>query len=316
MYSAYRKPMIMRVKSSTDFEILVPAFLFFVSGFLHMLGCILLYKTKIQLVNQRIILINLSLVEMLLSFSVTANCMVLYYFKMAVVQWQYIELFMQTFLGFLLKCLMFHLLVDRMLDIHLHMRYPIVCTQKCVIKILACLWIFNLLAAITAVITRIFTNNYIQTMFVTVYFYTATDVSILLVTIACFIFLYMKVKSLVNCRTTCCRSRLKHKVGQYKKKFLLPCLIVTSYILFNLSGVIVLTIRTQMSRTNACSQRLLFAARILLSLGLLSDCVLYVFLQPQVRKLLKKLLTLPPFQDTSSIVSDTPIACIAGDVVL
>ena len=272
-----------------DWQLLLPTLLFYIGFVLHMIGCVLLCVTKIQVANQRKILIHLSVVEMLLSFFVAVNFTMLYYLK--VQQWRYVELFSQTLFGFLHKCFMFYLLIDRVMDIYFHLSYPIICSQGRVTLALFTLWILNIIGAIVTVAIAWFHRSYIDTMIKSIYFYTVTDFLILLMTICCFSYLYLKVRHIVHGR----RSRTTYNHDQHtmrlmRKKFLLPCLIVCTYILFNSTGVAVLTIRTYLFRRSAFGMDMLFAARVLLALGLITDSIVYVFFQPQVRNLLKRSL--------------------------
>ena len=74
------------------------------------------------------------------------------------------------------------------------------------------------------------------------------------------------------------------------RKFLLPFLLVITYILFNISAVIIYQKRSINGRSESHDKILDEVASVLLLVGFINDGTLYIFMQKQNRQFLKKLL--------------------------
>ena len=93
---------------------------FSLSGITHLVGLVILYCIKMRLVNQRMITLNLALAEMMNSFSQVAfSSRFLHGHK------DFFCLFLTIVAVVANKLIMIYLIVDRFLDIHFHMQYPL-----------------------------------------------------------------------------------------------------------------------------------------------------------------------------------------------
>ena len=80
------------------------------------------------------------------------------------------------------------------------------------------------------------------------------------------------------------------KSNTYHRKFLLPFLLVTTYILFNISAVIIYQVRSINGRRESHDKILHKVASVLLIVGFINDATLYIFMQKQSRQFLSKLM--------------------------
>ena len=287
----------MMISRSIWWQIIVPLTLFAISGVAHLIGFSLLYKVKCELINQRVILLNISFVEMLLSFFITVNLICGRFFEIQA--WCYVSLVSQMWFGMHLKCLMMYLVVDRTLDIYLHLKYAVLFPRERVIKIIAIMWILMFFVAIVHLTFSLYLTGCMTIMHIAVVTYTVFDALICVTTIVSFAYLLSKVRAILKIKSGVTSQNRQQSVKSLKKKLLLPAFMVLSYMIFNLSGAICLCLRHVYGSTEL-GNSFLFAARTAIALGLLSDSFLYIFMQKQVRKLLRETFL-------SSCSGDAPI---------
>ena len=251
----------------------------------HALGLLLVYKAKSEVPNQRIIIMNLALSEMLLCIWIVASYIIplsmdLFSISDAIF---YVECFFQLFLYSNVRFVIMHIIIDRFLYIRLNIKYSVYMNTRNLAKIIIAYWfcsiiigmVFTLLLRYRLFDVRNFTSAYAQIIL-------TLDVLVVSLAIMTYIYLFWKVKkigrppSLKPEKVTVLFVWLKLKT---------PALITVTFIMFNFSATVIHIMSIRMHES-ALVSTLNTAAHFLNILGWLSDAVLYIFLQKQVRDLL------------------------------
>ena len=267
---------------------LLPAFIagYIVTALIHMLGLLLLLKVKFQPANQRTIIIHLSCAELNINLF-----QALVYILLMLGQCDsdsicsFFDQFFYVFLSGANKLIMIYLMCDRMLDIHLHMKYFLYFSENRVRKILICLWIFCSIFSLATVLLRKFRQG--AEGIVIFIFFIGTDITIILAALMTYLFLYNKVRRFRKCdrrQRTVIKRHSDFKRFQ-RSKFLLPSLIIATYLLFNTTGDVVVVYKTVFLNASKETEALLSEiGHLLWILGWISDGILYIFLQRSIRQ--------------------------------
>ena len=120
---------------------------------IHLVGILLLCKSKNELPNQRFLVLNLAVVEML------CGCYMLMIFSVITsgIEWRVnvlycVTIFGETLLYTRVRLAVLHIIMDRFMEIYLNIKYPIYVTRKCSISVASLSWIFSATPAATSVI--------------------------------------------------------------------------------------------------------------------------------------------------------------------
>ena len=251
---------------------------------LHCLGLFLLYESKSDLPNQRLLLINLALVEMLIGFSGALKLTLLITGHLSAIV-RLAERFIITLLYTRIRLTILHIIVDRFLDIYLNIRYHLYMSSAKMKILNGCLW---LLGIVFAVINAILMHLKGKSM--TVKFGACMllifDVIIVTAAISSYMFFYSKVKR--NQRSESQRNdhNYRAKLKRVRKRFVLPFYIVITYILFNFTSMVT-SLVSQYTEAGEKDQ-LMLASAILEILGFLSDAFVYAFMNKNVWTLVQR----------------------------
>ena len=263
-------------------------------GFVQIVGIALMVYAKIEAVNQKLAIIGLAAAEFL-------SCMDQILFHIGFLNdfdslnwWVAFGTFLQTFTALVTKCMMFVIIIDRFLYIYLSLKYH-VCTQTKVLCGITSIW--TLCAIVSGGLglagKYIKDENTIHTIYNTFYcVYFTLDVIITITAITVYAYFYWKVH-LVKLRERTIVRALKqmHSPPQRTTRFLVPCLIVLNFIIFNMSATLILMITRNTMSLGEKSIKLSQIAFLLLLLGWLSDAGIFIFFQKEVRNVWKGMMT-------------------------
>ena len=276
-------------------EEFLPAFIagYGLVALIHMVGLVLILKGKFHPANQRLMIINLALTE----FCFNVHQVIVYTFLMAglcdvICEW--VDYFLYLLFAGANKLIMIYLICDRLLDVQLHLRYPIYFTEKRVKKILLALWIFCGIYAPALIIFDYFKiGNSLFRKTIEMFFFIGSDIIIVVSALVTYSFLYAKV------RRFRAFDKSQRKAGRNsnirssnKSKFFLPCLIIATYLIFNTSADVMLNYKIFFMKVPVKSYTKSIVSEIahwLWILGWLSDGVLYIFLQKAIKKRLRSI---------------------------
>ena len=307
------------ISSNQDFAICY-IFLAFLTSLLHIIGIVLLVKVKSDLPNQRIILVSLAFSELLFCLPY-ATLQTLAFENTGWGKWENYPMALQIINYSAImtarianRLMMIYFISDRYLAILLHMKYKIIFTKQRVVKLVALLWliciIHTLIYGFLTFKTRHLTGN--ETWSIITFTGLTLDVIIVLSGFGTYIYFFMKVFKTVKSDVKRKDAIKKHKDSEsgisdtnargvtgssqrpntrsYRRKFLVPILIVLTYILFNISAVIMYQVRLQGGTADPHDNLLRKVAGILVLIGFMNDAILYIFVQRNIRNYLYNLL--------------------------
>ena len=247
----------------------------------HIVGLLVLIRVKTPNANQKVIIINLAFTEMLFCLNRVIN-----------LAWKNImggrnvnrvKAIMTVRLFFFTanKAVMLYLILDRFLDIFLHLKYALYFTKKKIVVILAIAWTICAIYSISlgVVDSLLYPLNYpkLHRKFNIPVSLVLDGLIVVSATIT-YLYFYFKVKAIHKTE----RGSSENQGQSSSFKFKIPFLLVTTYIMFNVVGTIVVLAGDK--------GRNIYLLRLsgwnLIVLGYLSDGLLYVFMQKDVRKLL------------------------------
>ena len=191
---------------------------------------------------------------------------------------------------------MIYVITDRTLDIYLHLRYPVIFTRSLVAKILCALWVCALFIGTGFLILEVL---YIKNLDITYTYATATyvvvDAILFAISALSFVYLFSKVRSIlleIN-QNLSRQSECTPVRKSLSKKLKIPLVILATYLVFNLTGDVFTYLKTKKRSGNQKElyQILDILAHVLWWFGLISDGVIYIFMQRNIRAYLKRLLT-------------------------
>ena len=268
------------------------------TAILHLIGLVLLCKIPSRIANQRLITTHLVISEL---FFCTTEA-VLYFFKMFDVEWKnwdetqieslwlYITHFGSTTLFVTAnKLFMFHIILDRFFDIALHLKYPLYFQRKKVVRIILCWWISCSCYCMVMVVLVMHPSILDFPAAWTIHNFVSMiiDSSIALAAVGTYLYFYRKVKAMTKQDKARINIDLSKQSFAFGRKFLIPFLMIFSYLVFNISATIIYQVRMiDRSMSSSLNHLCLQTARILAVFGFLSDAVLYVFMQRNIRSVI------------------------------
>ena len=161
------------------------------SALMHSIGFFLLYKVEFRPENQRLILMHLSAAEFFQSV-ITAVEHTLYFLVKEIERVRRYSIQTNFSVGILLKFILIHLIVDRTLDVYLHLRYPIIVTKRNVRIILCTFWLLAIVTGTIVLSLEIFYihNSKLLVLNVLLVVYIIVDGLVVTCSVSSFIYLF------------------------------------------------------------------------------------------------------------------------------
>ena len=265
----------------SDFQIF-SVFLYIFSAMLQVAGIHVLYHTKYLRAIQRMILINIGVCH--LGFSIY----IIFKLSYTIINGEEPSKFTDCFAYVrftIYPLLILYLSIDRMLEIYLHLKYPIYVTKKCSYFIVKVLWVVILTIG---VIIGIVIHYHPTDKKVSHYLFLIMSLPVLFAVIFVYIYIYKKWKTL---RHIAALGKTQYRPR--KSTFLIiPFLVVFTFVLcegFAFAMVIVEVTIEPSGNTEGFIHCIIFT---LLAVGGISDAFVYIFLQKHIRnKLCLKIKT-------------------------
>ena len=216
-----------------NWDLVIRTILFSLGALLHGLGFTILYRSNMQLRNQRLILMNLSFAQF--SFSINRLTSAICIDRYQQEKCRYITSFSDCIFAMSYKFFMLHLIIDKTCHVYFHLRYPTIFTQRVLKSLLCSVWFLNTLLGFGAVLLEIadaisFGSIYLFLLKL----YLSADLLILITTILSFMYLVNKVRNII--RKDHEKSHRVSMRGQMKHSLILPVLMTSTYIIFNLTA--------------------------------------------------------------------------------
>ena len=266
---------------------------FTVVGLLHMLGFFLVYRVRTNLPNQRLLILNLSMAEMLRSW----KQVVWYSLSLAGLKskiWELACSFICSTFLLGIPLIILHIIVDRFLEIYFNFKYPLIMSCKQLKIIICILWIVSIIFAVVVLINDLI--NMSEMIWAILDFVgLVLDLVIVVLAFGTYMYFHTKMKRIRQSKSNNVMLTFKFKI---------PCLMVLSYIFLNVSSTILKAVISlqhtendeqpnetgnELQKNDSCI--LLDDIAVLLLVGAyFLDAIIYVFLQKSVRKHLLSLL--------------------------
>ena len=253
---------------------------------LHSTGCFLLWKTykRSQVTTQKLLLFHLSISEGLINLnSVVMHVMLLcidgqseLYHIFNIVH-LYIIYPMRLPLFYVIFFIMLFMTLDRLMAVVLNLKYRLYWRVSRTKKVLAAIWIFGLFLTVCFGVLPEYTSRSIHKLIRIIHIYLQLAFSIVFVVTALLTYeiIFWKYKVSRNSLET----DSSNGNGQYQNSpthFYIPALIIFTYLIFNATPYIMIIFIDKYVAGDI--------AHILFDLGYMSDALIYIFLQPKVRK--------------------------------
>ena len=249
-------------------------FLYVFSAIVQIIGVYVLYHTKNLRVTQRIILINIGICH--ISYSISCIC------DFSKMIWNSQELIGSpclyvVILGFNYTLLVHYLSIDRMLEIYLHLKYPIVMTKQISYFVIILLWLISLLLAFIVLLVTCFYPNLKGKL--SMYLLPIMIWSVLCTALLIYSYMYRKWTSLRRNVP-----RIKQSAQRNSNAFLIPFLIVFTFTFFQGSGSVLMMIQNTVELSAMGKSLLECVMAMLFAFGVISDALIYIFLRKDIRK--------------------------------
>ena len=259
----------------------VPCIGYSVAFFCHLIGLILLKTVKVAIVNQRIIIINLALSEMLSScLQVVSSILALNQIRSKAL------LFFIATCGLVTKFIMLHLIMDRAIVVRFHLKYQIYFTKNRVKLVSFLLWFLSAFVSLGFILVAEIYLSYLKVNVIIIFTYLGIDSLIVISSVATYAYLFfVTVKSEKNLNGSCRKNTTK-----ILSKYKVPCLITATYIVFNFTGMVLVVMVFLERRPNRPMLVMYSISVSLVIIGTISDCFIYVILQRNLRQYLCRML--------------------------
>ena len=272
--------------------------LYSILALLHFFGFLLLCKAKIEIQNQRLLTKNLAIVELLF-------CLTMMLFHSAKIDenkdWtiQCLNTFFAALSFTEIRMTILHLIADRFLQIFTNIKYTLYMTHEKVLVIMAVHWFTSLVCAIISLSLKVLDAFHGKWIFQGL-FCLALDVIILISAKVTYIYFFMTVRKIKQLHANVTGQPRESRVELLKKNFKLPCYIVMTYILFNLSSTIILAFGED-ANDQAHHYLLIGISQFFMILGFASDVCIYVFANGKVRILLRSMFKKSNLQSVNRV---------------
>ena len=273
------KEKIVRTKMSYT-KVEIPSFQLFLislyafSAIVQIIGVYVLYHTNNLRVTQRIILINIGICH--ITYSI---CCICDFSKMI---WNSQELIGNPSLQVVILALnyillMHYLSIDRMLEIYLHLKYPILVTKQISYFVIILLWLISLLLAFIVLLVTCFYPNLKERL--SMYILSIMIWSVVCTALLIYSYMYRKWTSLRRNVP-----RIKQSTQRNSNVFLIPFLIVFTFTSFQGSGSVLMMIQITVELSAIGKSLLECVAYMLFAFAGISDALIYIFLRKDIRK--------------------------------
>ena len=226
--------------------------------------------------NQKIVLINLSCQHLGFASFQIYNLITSIFNVTKSKNVYYVEYFIRGTIAAVYPLFMHYITIDRLFEIHFHMKYPIYFTKRVTVCICIVLWsISGIVGMLNGGLKFYYKVMYILPR----YIFATLSFSVLITVIITYTYVYFKWKSL--------RKRIPKFRGASPAKthyFLIPILIVFTYILFEIGGSVISIIQNASSLTEVNHKIIRCIVLIFFACGAISDVVIYILLQKTIRK--------------------------------
>ena len=144
-------------------------------------------------------------------------------------------------------------------------------------------WMISVSCAVIGVVLQLSISRQISFMF-SFFLFLCLDLLVLIFGVITYIYFYLTVKKFKNSETISTDQRIR-KTSLIIQKFKLPCYIVLTYILFNITSTIIL-ILSQILHNDNIKKLLFHFSYIPILVGFISDAAIYAFGNRNVRELI------------------------------
>ena len=173
--------------------------------------------------------------------------------------------------------------LDRLFEVYFHLSYPIKFTKASILCTIGATWISGLLFAGTLTFAKCYKDKPSERRQFSFYFFFAADITPVINAAVKGTYLYVKSWQF--------KKSLKQQYRRFRasfksQKFWLPGLIVLSYLVFQTTGSFLFALLF-LKKPSFIYRK---TALILFAIAFLSDCLIYIFVNPNARKILSKKL--------------------------
>ena len=251
----------------------------------HLACLYMLLKFSHTCMNQKTLLINISVYHVLFAslqmFKLVVN---INSFELSASVWCAIWI-IQGSIGFVFILTMHCITIDRFLEVFLHLKYSLYVTNERIRNFIIVSWVVSILMG-TALSVLFMVSDESLAQRVTDYTFPTVDLTFLLNATYVYSYLYWKSRQ-------CTRKISQIHSSKYRApRFLLPGLIVLTYVVFNATGGVIQITGQELLRkclVTARTWRLLInIVRMLYGLGGLSDATVYILMQRSCRRILNQ----------------------------
>ena len=265
---------------------LVLLFLFSICILATSLCLVILRYATSKIINQKYLLSNLVLVELV--FSLVE--LLMRFDKLQVITFSRYGaaacMFLRLTIAFVYVTTMHFITLDRLFEVYFHLTYPMKFTKARILCAIGGTWISGLLFAGTLTFVSCYKDKLSEVCQFSFYFFLGADITFVINATVTGTYLYVKYRQF--------KKSLKQRYRRFRasfksQKFLLPGLIVLSYLVFETTGSFLSTLMVLLKKPSFIYRKI---ALILFAMGFLSDCLIYIFINPNARKILARKLAL------------------------
>ena len=248
---------------------------------MHIVGLWLLHGARFVLQNQRLITINLAIAEVLyglygIFYALMEICRVKYE------KWILADGCLDQLIGTTMKLIMLHIILDRFLDISLNIKYNIYLNETRLIQIMCILWALSFASMIVFLVV-VYEHDFEQLLddiSYASYFRLTLDIIIIICAVSTYVYFYVTIQNMNNGRIATAPMEMrvdrKRQRKMLRAKFITPCLVVTTYIIFNVSA-------TVLWASMPDNFIMINIGWLLTAFGIVSDALIYIFTQKRIR---------------------------------
>ena len=247
----------------------------------HIIGLVVLIRVKSPNANQKFIVINLAFTEMLFCLNQVIHFAWKGLAETANFKRTKATMTLRLFFFTTNKVVMLCLILDRFFDILLNLKYALYFTKKKIVTVMVVAWTTCAIYSVTVGVLDSLRNPLEFPKLhknVNIYVSLVLDALIVICATTTYLYFYLKVKAILRKRH--CNSTNQAQSSSFK--FTIPFLLVATYVVFNVAGTLMVEFSGEGRGTYQRPLRL--SGWNLVAVSYLSDGLLYVFLQKNVRR--------------------------------
>ena len=272
---------------------LLPAFIFghSLTALIHSFGLLLLLRIKFKPANQRTLLTHLSFSELCYNLHQVTIFMILWRNGRCDSSCEYVDYFCYLFFAGTNKLIMIYLICDRLLDIQLSIKYPLYFTEERVRRILLVIWFCCGVFSLVMISFWISDIARLTLMKIVLLYMSSSNIVIIITALVTYIILYLKVRHFRHIDRSQRRAVGNDNFRVYhRSKFLLPCLLIATYLLFNSTADVMILYKHLFINVKEHKTLTSEIAHWFWVLAWISDGVLYILLQKDIRNTLRSIM--------------------------